>query len=185
MNTSIPRLILHPKDGQYIADNMASILQQLESIHFISQLINDSSIYLAGKDFTNLLTFLGCSPDINLSPEDGDNFCSISIPDIHQNSVLLGYTSTSVPRCPKCKHKIHDWKQHFHNWKKADYIYNFSECQTDTCVARLKWRQEAGYGKCCISINHIHPHEAVPSEKLLNALQQASNTEWTYFYANN
>lgn len=185
MNTSIPRLILHPKDGQYIADNMLSILQQLKSIHFISQITNDSSAYLAGNEFINLLAFLGCSPDINLSPEDGDNFCSITITDCHENITLLGYTSMITPGCPKCKHKVSDWKQHFHDWKKGDHIYSCSKCQVETTVNKLKWRHEAGYGRCCISINHIHPHEAVPSEKLLNALQLASNTEWTYFYANN
>ena len=185
MKISIPRLILHPEDIQYIPDNITHILQQLKSIQLISESISNADLYLAGHEFTNLLTFLGCSPNINLSPDDGDQFCSISIPDSHENAALLGYTSMIIPRCPNCKHKITDWKQHFHDWKKADYIYSCSECQTETPVTKLKWRQEAGYGRFCIAINHIHPHEAVPSEKLLNTLRQTSNTDWTYFYATN
>ena len=185
MNTSIPRLILHPEDIQYIPHSVANILQQLKSIGLISKPGNDASMYLAGNEFINLLTFLGCSPNINLSPDEGDNFCSISIPDIHETTVLLGYTSMIIPRCPSCKHKVADWKQHFHHWKTGDYTYTCSECQTETPVAKARWRQEAGYGRFCIAINHIHPHEAVPSDKLLNALQQASDTCWTYFYATN
>jgi len=185
MKTSIPRLILHPRDYEYIPDNRVAILQQLETVNFINQSIINSGLHLAGDDFSNLLTFLGCSPEINLSPEDGDNFCSIAVSEVHENSILLGYTSTSVPRCPECNHKIRDWKQHFHHWKKGEYIYTCSECQANTSVTKLKWRQEGGYGRFCIAINHIHPHEAVPAEKLLNALQQVSHTEWTYFYATN
>jgi len=185
MNTSTPRLILHPVDHQYIPDNNSPILESLKAVQFINPSIHDSGTYLAGNEFINLLSFLGCSPDIILSPDNGDKFCSISIPETHDDITLLGYTSMIVPGCPVCNHKVVDWKQHFHQWKKGDYIYHCTECQTGTPVPRLKWRQEAGYGRFCITISHIHPHEAVPSEKLLSTLQQTCNTDWTYFYANN
>ena len=185
MHTSIARLILHPRDIQYVPEDLSHIVKQLQIIQFIGKPLSDSNHFLVGDEFINLLTFLGCSPNIHLSPEDGGNFCSFFIPEIHEKNTLLGYTSMVVPRCPECKHKIIDWKQHFHEWKKGDYLYHCSQCLKETPVSQLKWRQEGGYGRFSICISHIHPHEAVPSEKLLNTLQKASNTSWTYFYANN
>ena len=49
----------------------------------------------------------------------------------------------------------------------------------------LKWRQQGGYGRFSISIANIHPHEAVPAEKIFQTLKNITGFEWTYFYANN
>lgn len=185
MQSTIPRLILHPENIQYCPDDVEQLLQPLIDLGFIDPQTDDFHHYLAGKEFINLLSFLGCSPDIRLNPDEGDNYCSVSICETHAAPVLLGYTSTARPRCPDCKHKVNDWKQHFHEWKKADAIYSCCECQKKTAVAKLKWRQEAGYGRFSIAVNHIHTHEAVPAEKLLNTLKQISLTDWAYFYANN
>lgn len=185
MYTPVPRLILHPADPRYVPGDHNEIFKALLAIGLLTETTCDKHTYLAGKEFINLLTFLGCSPEIKLSPQDGENFCSISIPGYHEDNMLLGYTSTIIPRCPACKHKVNDWKQHIHDWKHGNHIYHCTECQQQTPVAELNWRQEGGYGHCAIIINHIHPHEAVPADKLLSTLQQASQTEWVYCYANN
>lgn len=185
MYKATPRLILHPENTRHLIKDNHQLISSLLDIQFINETAGTDNTYTAGKEFINLLTFLGCSPDIKLSPNDGENYCTVSIPDAHETVTLLGYTSTVIPRCPSCKHKISDWKQHFHDWKQGDHVYSCTECQAQTPVANLKWRQEGGYGHSCVVVNHIHPHEAVPSEKLLNTLQQASATAWSYFYANN
>ncbi len=156
--------------------------QCLQSSGFISQLEIENNTYLPGKDFLNLLTFLGCSPNINLAPEDGDKFCTIRLSEVEDNARCLGYTNTIQPKCPHCKKKIKNWQDNS-DWQNASSLLNCDSCGKQSNMYSLKWRQEAGYGRYAIAINHIYPHEAVPSESLLSRLRDTTGFDWQYFYS--
>jgi len=178
-----PRIILSPKN---ISDQLADVLaieNVLSNIALLGENFADKQFY-AGEAFINLLSFLGCSPNINLSPVDGDNFCYIEINSIAGEARILGHTNSVIPRCPDCKHKLKDW-QSINNYQYASTSINCPECNALLKMPDLKWRQEGGYGRFYIAITNIHPHEAVPSEKLIQTLEQTTGFKWHYFYANN
>jgi hypothetical protein len=66
---------------------------------------------------------------------------------------------------------------------KHDLLFTCTRCQTATPLDRLDWRHSAGYGRYFIEIGGVHAHEALPSDRLLAALQAFSGTGWRHFYA--
>lgn len=162
---------------------MPSFIHTLRELGLIASEWQTNS-FLPGDEFIHLLSFLGCAPTIHLHPDDGDQFCHIRIGPITASAKNLGHTATVIPRCPACKHKIREWKN-IDDWRQGDTVYTCHECASKQTMGGLRWRQEGGYGRFSLDIAHVHPHEAVPSEKLLSALEQATGFEWIYFYATN
>ncbi len=180
---NISRLIICPRSISDKPQNISLIRQAIQDIGLIAEEFDDSKYY-TGNTFLSLLSFLGCSPNINVSPKDGDNYCYIKISNITDRAEILGHTRSVIPRCPYCKYKFKNW-QSINNYKFAKTIIDCPECNTSLKISDLKWRLEGGYGLFYISIINIHPHEAVPSEKLLQTLEQTTGFAWHYFYTNN
>ena len=180
---NIPRLIICPKITSNKPENLALIKQAVNNINLTGDEFSDNKFY-TGDAFLSLLTFLGCAPNINLSPKDGDNFCYIEFKEITGEAEMLGHTGSIIPLCLDCKHKLKHW-QSIKNYMLAKTSFNCPECNTLLKISELKWRREAGYGQFYISIANIYSHEAVPSEKLLQTLEQTTGFAWHYFYANN
>ncbi len=178
----ISKIIFFPASAdQSIENNL--IRATLTEIAFVQPVIGVTFQYLAGERFLSLLTFLGCSPNINLSPSDGENHCSISLLEPSRITKCLGFTQNSQPKCPHCKKRIADWK--VPGWQLQKQLCSCDKCLTDTAYAELNWKHECGFGRCGFEVTHIYPHEAVPTEQLLNALYRASGVQWQYCYANN
>jgi len=177
------RLIISPKSSSNIPAKTADIKQALKEAGLTANEFRNNAYY-AGNNFISLVSFLGCSPNIQLTPEDGENFCFVEFSDTYPHSQLLGYCLSVKPKCPYCKAKIENWKDTA-EYQLASSLYLCRKCNTVMPLSDLKWRQEGGYGHISISITNIHPHEAVPAEKILHVLKDASNFEWDYFYANN
>jgi hypothetical protein len=55
-------------------------------------------------------------------------------------------------------------------------------CGQPIQAAGLNWRQSGGYARLFLDIWGIHTGEAVPSDRLLNGLAQASGGPWHFFY---
>ncbi|TNF34946.1 MAG: hypothetical protein EP315_06595 [Gammaproteobacteria bacterium] len=179
-NTSIPQLVLYPKSVARAPDDLQHLLAMLKQTGLIAD-SDDQACQLPGKDFLNQLTFLGCSPEIQLSPEDGEKFCRISFSNIETKAVCLGHTSSIKPKCPACKKTISNWQQ-TEDWQQADSLLHCVHCNTDSAMHELKWRHECAYGRFALCIHYIHPHEAVPSETLLEALHRITGFDWDYCY---
>jgi len=180
---NIPRIIIYPKNVSNKPESISLIKQTINNIELAGKEFSANKFY-TGDAFLSLLSFLGCAPNIHLSPEDGDNYCYIEISNITDKAKILGHTQSVIPRCPDCKHKLKNW-QSISNYTLANTNINCPECNALLKMSDLKWRQEGGYGQFYISISNIHPHEAVPSEKLLQTLEQTTGFAWHYFYANN
>lgn len=179
-----PRLIFHPVNIADTVSDTSGLIQALKNIGFIDQSLDTPNAYLPGNDFLSLITFLGCSPHINLHPDDGDNFCAISISTICTQATNLGYTSTAKAKCPHCGAAIKNWKN-IENWQLADTLFECEKCGKEARMHELKWREKSGYGHSSIAVMNIHPHEAVPADKLLNTLADATGFKWIYCYADN
>lgn len=180
MNTS--KLIFFPDSIDKTINNQA-LLQILINSQFITENKQNTNQYLPGDNFLSLITFLGCSPNINLIPVEGESHCFISFIEHSQEPLCLGYTQTVNPKCPACKKRIGEWKTT--NWQTAGQLCSCDKCQKQTLYAELNWKHECGFARCGFEIHHIYPHEAVPTDQLLDKLKQFSSFEWTYCYTSN
>jgi len=178
----VSRIIFFPISADQCIEN-SLIISTLIDIQFAQPPVNNAPQHLPAERFLNLLTFLGCSPNINLSPTDGENHCAISLLDPSRVTKCLGFTQNSQPKCPHCKKRIANWKTP--GWQLEKQICSCDKCLTDTAYADLNWKHECGFGRCGFEVSHIYPHEALPSEQLLDTLFQASGIQWQYCYANN
>jgi hypothetical protein len=177
----LARLVFHPQNSNDIPANTTAIVAALTEAGFIANAFGDGR-YFPGLEFTNLLTFLGCSPNIYLHPDENENFCHLIIGEITDTTQYLGRNGKVKPHCPCCKQKPASWLK-INHWQQADALYRCEHCGSSHRMDSLNWRQQAGYGRFSLSVAHIYPHEAVPSEKLMQILHNAGNCPWKYFYA--
>jgi len=180
MTTS--KLIFFPADTQDTISNEI-ITGALDEIQFIITPSHGDNHYLPGDNFLSLLTFLGCSPNINLSPTDNEDHCHISLIKQTDNPQCLGYTRTCNPKCPHCTKRISNWKTG--NWQLAGSTCLCDKCGMESNYDKLNWKQECGFGRCGFEVAHIYPHEAVPTDQLINALKKKTGFDWKYCYSNN
>jgi hypothetical protein len=177
------KLVLYPCVPDFTQLESGAIINALKNGGLISGATHHDA-YLTGDAFIELFSFLGCAPNICLTPADGDNFCHVIIRSAPGNIHCLGHTATAIPRCPHCKHKMIHWQQ-TENWQLGETVCTCSHCNTATAMQNLDWKQECAYGRMAVDIINIHPFEAVPSDNLLHILQAATNVEWRYCYAEN
>jgi len=178
----VSRLIFFPEDTHQITD-YKKLVTTLVNSGLIQSQAHSENHYLPGDNFLSLLTFLGCSPNINITPSDNEDHCFISLIPVSEKAKCLGFTRTAKPKCPSCTRRIANWETE--HWQQHNQTCLCDKCQTKTLYADLNWKQECGFGQCGFEIAHIYPHEAVPGEQLLNALEQYSGFKWQYCYANN
>ncbi len=177
---SVYKLVLHPVVADYVPASVAQLHNALSQRGFLGNSFSHDGVdaYLAGEDFLKHIIFLGCSPSVALTPEDGDNFCYIRISGPHQTPQFVQGDNALQPRCPACRQSVRSWQQH-------PYTDNFqcTECGHITQMAALDWRRQAGFGRLFIEIAGIFPQEAVPADQLLSVLEKATSVQWTYFYS--
>ncbi len=181
----ISRLLFSPEDPAQSVD-MTQLLQLLTQFELISQPRYRENHYLPGDGFTSLITFLGCSPNISLQPDDSDTLeshCFISAVNLTDEVQCLGHTRQCHPKCPHCRKRIADWKTT--NWQQPGALCHCDKCGKETDYAHLNWKHECCFGRSGFSIANIYPHEAVPTDQLLEMLQQQTGIAWGYAYANN
>jgi len=186
-NMNISKLIFSPKSTDNTFDSQ-SLLNTLIESQFVITEAQDTNHYLPGERFLSLITFLGCSPNVNLFPVDGENHCFISFIEPTEFPSCVGYTKTANPKCPNCTKRIADWK--ISDWQLPGEILPGKLCYCDKCQVQtpyteLNWKHECGFARCGFVVNHIYPHEALPTDQLLDLLKQAAGFEWDYSYANN
>ena len=199
---NISKLIFSPKSTENTFDSK-SLLNTLVESQFVITEAQDTNHYLPGERFLSLITFLGCSPNINLFPVAGENHCFISFMEPTEFPSCVGYTKTANPKCPNCTKRIADWK--IPDWQLPrrtlpgeilpgeilpgeilpGKLCTCDKCQVQTPYTELNWKHECGFARCGFVVNHIYPHEALPTDQLLDLLKQATGFEWDYSYANN
>jgi len=181
-------LILHPRDPDASPTDQASLIAMLRELAFIDGTLefDGKTHYRPGEDFLQLMTFLGCSPVVSLGEPGltGEDFCHVAIEGPAPETLFVGGRNVKPPRCPACGHRFADWQERVREWEadRKGYRLGCPECGSEQPVTALKWRQCAGFGRFFIQVWGIFEGEAVPSDRLLDALQRHTGTPWSYFY---
>jgi hypothetical protein len=179
-----PRLIFHPRDTG-LAIEPGTLIQALSTIGLLGEVRMDgTNSFYVGEHFLDLLTFLGCSPVIALSPEEGERYCYIDIETYPQPQFVFG-SQPFKPRCRHCRAAIPDWQQQYSATEAVEaQAIHCPECGRDSLLSDLNWKHSAGVGRQMIIVHNIYLHEAVPGEKLLQTLESLQpGSRWEYFYA--
>ncbi|MGD8514698.1 MAG: hypothetical protein PVF52_03720 [Granulosicoccaceae bacterium] len=135
--------------------------------------------YLPGERFLDLITFLGCSPSINIEPSgDGSEFCHIAIARYDTPQVFAA-DNARTPRCLHCKQELPNWR----DWQYSPLVeYACPHCGEPLRLDRLNWRRTVAIARGALYIYGVHDSEAVPSELLLLALEKHTGKRWAYCY---
>ena len=192
---SVNKLILLPRNpeaGACSCDELAGRLQSIDLIG-IPASYSGGVYYPTGERFLQLVSFLGCSPAIELDPpadpallEDSlahGRFCHITL----RCTTALQFRSdatTRPPRCPHCGQAIPDWAARITRWRAdhADSRWSCPACQGASDLTGWVFRKTAGFGRVFIEINGIYPSEAIPGDALLAVLDDLTGGPWQAIY---
>ena len=190
-----PKLLLHPviPDAPAVAEDR--LARELQAIGLIGERIplGEGGFYPAGEEFLQLVTFLGCSPAIELAPP-GDpvelgqasaagRFCHVFI-CTGEKLRFRGDSQTRAPRCPQCRNPEPHWKTQLQAWQagQADPEWRCRSCGFSGRLSDLVFRKTAGFSRTFLEIRGIYPSEAVPGPTLLDMLAALNGTPWTTIY---
>ena len=187
-DSKIYKLVLYPINVGYRPENWNNIQVNLARSGFIGSLIpSKDKCFFVGERFLQLITFLGCSPDIQLSPEDGDDdkYCRVELSDLSDELSFRYFERDVSARCPNCRKNIRHWSQSVKEWGESQKSISVSceYCDSDVSIFDLNWRHNAAFARCFIDVWHIYPQEAIPTEELLKLLLDETEQEWDYFFS--
>ena len=182
------RLILTPRDPFHAPPEVQTLLKRLRDLEFCAEPLTglEGQHYRLGDRFMQLVTFMGCSPHIELEPtSDGKPFCHMILEGPHPSPRFLQGRNTGSPRCGNCRRPIPQWRDEMEAWGKdpKNHLASCPHCGHRENPASYNWRQSAGSGRLFVMVENIFPSEAIPSEELLRALQgRDEEAPWRYFY---
>jgi hypothetical protein len=180
-------LVFCPKSLTFASEKGVELLSQLENAGFIGASFDvlKQQGYLIGDKFLKLITFLGCSPHIDISPpqnlSDWGNFCHIEINSTRNPQFFKGLKRPKCS-CPHCKSRVNTMLAELEQWAPETQTLQCPKCQQTVLVEQLNWRHGGGFGQFFIVVNSIYPNEAIPTDKLMSLLSSASDEPWDYFY---
>lgn len=189
------KLILTPVNPDTPAVSTDRLAEELQAIGLIGppRKLDNDRFYPTGEQFLQLITFLGCSPMIELEPPsdaarlaidsaDG-KFCHVFL----SSSEILQFRSdarTPAPRCPACRAPLPDWRSRLRTWQThpANSNWHCQQCGHTGDITALGFRKTAGFGRSFVEIRGIYPSEAVPGESLLGTLKALTHGDWSTLY---
>ncbi|MDQ7016123.1 MAG: hypothetical protein Q9N68_07080 [Gammaproteobacteria bacterium] len=180
------KLILFSNHIEWQAPNNVLIetLQQLQLM--ADPLPNRDDHYRSGERFMEHLTFVGCSPFIALQPEEAkanQTYCAIHLPQQSNHYYSAVDSMSTAPHCPHCRKAHPTWQTALQQWhKNQTQRWSCNICEKTSAPWQWNWRKQAAFGRSVIEILNIHPHEAIPSQALLDALHALNQTPWQYAY---
>ncbi len=181
---SIGHLVLRAVPGGQVP-TLHAVIQTLGEIGLIgAPYRTEENRFLAGDRFLQLITFLGCSPYLQLEPPPGggDNFCHVHLSEPSEQPGFLYGSNTRPPRCPNCGQPFTEWKIIVERWWSRDETSPVcTGCGHAQNPMDWNWRRKAGFSRLFIGIPEVFPGEAVPVPDLLTTLQ-GDEAEWDYFY---
>ena len=186
---SVGKLLLHPRSISTAPPSRAALVAAMQHLGLFGRPLtaeSSSPRFLAGERFLQLITFLGCSPHIDLDPpQDGKSeFCYLELLGPWRYPRFLQGPNTRPPGCPACRRKHAEWRSLVGPKFMQEGVPEWTcpACGHRAAASDWNWRQQAGIGRVFVQINSIFPSEAVPTNELMSRLEQLSGGTWQYFY---
>lgn len=182
------QLVLTPRDPDWRCSRPGQLSEALRDLGFSALETfhhEDRCHYHAGERFLELMTFVGCAPVVMTGQEsiEDENFYHIHIVEKISTPVLL-LSSDARPRCGQCKKPMEEWQevlQRYQQERTAESVCCHA-CGSENDVFTFNWKRAGGVAGVHIAIHGVFPHEAVPSDELMQHLQLISGLGWDYFY---
>jgi len=193
---SAHKLLLHPQDPDCVpVVKAAALAGALQEIGFIGAPvpIDGTVFYPTGVNFLQLLSFLGCSPAIELAPpadaatleraRANGSFCHVYV-SCTDTLQFRADPRTPAPRCPACRRPAHDWRTRLAAWQEdpARIEWMCNACGYSGRLTDLVLRKSAAFARNWVEVRGIYPSEAVPGEALLAHLRALNGCRWQYIY---
>ena len=134
--------------------------------------------YFVGDRFLELVSFMGCSPQVQLDDEGNKDFTRIVL-HVQPRAALFHGEYTRPPQCPACNKPVGDWREQ--PWRESGRI-ECSNCGKTSSIANCNWRRGACVATSVIEITDIYPREVLPQPALLAKLGDLTGCEWQHFY---
>lgn len=184
------RLYLYPTDitKKTPIKALKKILQNIDLIGI--ELNSDKTVcrYKVGEEFLSLICFMGCSPNIEIEPQNDSPFCYVEIatlPEANRSETNRFFCGHNIKKV-NCYHCKIAQPQLAKNLLEATQNQLFQQachsCGKVLDPTKINWRKSAFIANTWVLLGNIYESEAVPDDKLLLALSQASNCEWKYAY---
>jgi len=184
-NSQTGRLLLTPLSPQRTPPP-AAVLDYLREADFIGRSLDAAEeTFVVGERFLQLITFMGCSPHIELEPPaDGGPFCHVRLIGPLPQPQLLQGENTQPPRCAQCRGRLTQWREGLPDWcaDPEGAEIRCPRCGHRQTPVELGWRRHAGFGRLFVAVEDIFPGEAVPVPSFLKGLERATEVGWDYFY---
>ena len=178
------RLVLYPREANTVISERV-LAEALGKIGFIGEsfMIEGEKRYFAGEHFIDHISFLGCSPHINLEPAEDTEFCHVSF-FLADKPMFLAGDNLGPPSCPSCRKRQQSGKLTISPWQTVseDMCWQCEHCGQEHAYTALNWRRTAAIARTSVHVWGVHESEAVPNESLLNCLRALGAGEWEYFY---
>lgn len=172
-------LVLHPANPE-TASTQDDLINLLKEIQFID-VEETPSRFQIGDKFLQQMTFLGCSPNIELAPNGDQAYVYVEIPATSSEITFQSGKNIKFPRCPSCKDTLKTIASDIAAAKDSSKL-SCPACQGEIDAMKFNWRKSAFFGKSQIIIGNIYDAEAVPNENLLSYLSKLTSDTWKYSY---
>jgi predicted RNA-binding Zn-ribbon protein involved in translation (DUF1610 family) len=168
-------LILFPKNPAWAPANLVSLAAALKAIGLVG-VERGPDLFTTGPEYLNLITYLGCSPQIALG--ENENATTIHLSGVFSTPQFLHGDNLKSPRCPQCRET--PVKRDF--MPAAGKNLRCQHCGYVGLPHTFDWRRSAAFCRVFIEISNVFESEAVPGEELTDCLAQATGEVWDYSY---
>jgi hypothetical protein len=196
IRVAVHKLVLYPAQVDQAPVGDAALLAALQAIGLVAAPAchDPANGYRAGEHFLQLVTFLGCSPAIELEPPADPVECERACTSGSLCHIRLAATGNLIrfradrgpppPRCPRCRKTEDRWPELIERWHAdpREERWACRECGYRGRLFDLNFRHRGAFARSFIDIWGIHPAEAVPGEALLTTLGELSGDDWRYMY---
>ncbi len=186
---SAGKLILHPQSAFVPPPGQRGLVSAIAEIGLVGETLDsppERQGFLVGERFLQMVSFLGCSPHIELAPPagGGDDFCYLEVLGPWTLPRLFRGRNTRPPGCPGCGRRQDGLHSHVRPWAELPEALRWQcgHCGAEHHPAQWNWRHQGGAARIALSINGIFPSEALPSDALLHQLKALDGNPWGYCY---
>lgn len=193
---AVYKLLIYPTDPERPVPAIEDVGARLQSLGLLGTPFKcrGKTRYLAGERFLQLITFLGCSPNIELEPPadrdeldaacNSGRFCHLRLAPSPDRLRFRADPHMPAPRCPQCRQVVRHWPALLEDWQATpeNYRWECKACGYRGTLFGLNFRRKGGFGRLFIEVWGIFPSEAVPGASLLATLGELSGCPWHYLY---